>query len=127
MTSWAQHAQNLVGANLSEAGIFGLNGSQWGASSGFKISAPELTAIVNGFSASGGEALRASGIKINGAKYMCLQANDSMILGKIKDGGVTIQKAKTALVIGLYGTGKDPGTANLTIGKFVDWLKNSNM
>ena len=81
--SWQSYVdQNLVGTKkINSAGIFGHDKSTWATSSGFQVSADELEKLFSAFQDASG--IRASGLHINGNKYIALRCDDRSVYGKL--------------------------------------------
>jgi profilin len=123
--SWQAYVDNnLVGAGLQSAAIFGHNGGQWATSAGFAVSAGEAKALIAGFTNPDG--LRASGLTIAGIKYIVLRADDRSIYGKKGAGGVITVKTGQAVLIGTYNENLQPGQAANVVEKLADYLIDSN-
>eukprot|EP01089_Gocevia_fonbrunei_P013204 TRINITY_DN331_c0_g1_i1.p1 TRINITY_DN331_c0_g1~~TRINITY_DN331_c0_g1_i1.p1 ORF type:complete len:135 (-),score=42.21 TRINITY_DN331_c0_g1_i1:41-445(-) len=132
--AWAGYCQNNIcrAGGCTSAGIYGVDGSVWGAHN-LSPSGPEIKTLAGSFSDAGVANLQAKGIHIAGVKYMFLQADitgavkgPATILGKTKTGGCVIQKAKTCIVVGVFDQTGTPGEANKTVSAFTEWLINSN-
>ena len=80
--SWQGYVDtNLVGTGkVTTAAIIGLKGGVWAASPGFNVSPEEQQAIIKGLDDP--TPLQASGVYVNGKKYLTLQANPRSIYGK---------------------------------------------
>ncbi|WKX97815.1 hypothetical protein Q1695_013472 [Nippostrongylus brasiliensis] len=100
--SWADLVNNnLVGSgNVSKAAICGFDGSVWGKSENFKITAEEAAAAGRGFTNKDG--LLGTGLKFEGEKYLVLNADDDRIIGKKGPQGFFIYKTGQAVIIALY-------------------------
>ena len=112
------------GGTLTSAAIVGQDGGVWASSPGFPDVTPEeVDALVAGL-ADGGEAgLAANGLRLAGVKYLMIPGDPgSVIRGKKGPDGVTIKKTATALVVGFYGAGAQPGDANVVIENLGDYL-----
>ncbi|WFD28617.1 profilin, required for normal timing of actin polymerization in response to thermal stress [Malassezia nana] len=80
--SWQGYVDtNLVGTGkVTTAAIIGLKGGVWASSNGFNVSAEEQQSIIRGLDDPA--PLQASGVYVNGKKYLTLQANPRSIYGK---------------------------------------------
>ena len=67
--------------------------------------------------------LRASGILIAGKKFMFLRNDEEMMAGKQGQGGVTIMKASTCILIGTYNQDMSPANSCKEVGKMTDYIK----
>ncbi|KAG2216311.1 hypothetical protein INT45_009693, partial [Circinella minor] len=106
--------------SVSQAAIFGLNGSQWAASPSFQVSANEVQDIIAGFSNS--EKILESGIHIAGTKYLTLRADDRSIYGKKGADGVCLVKTNQAVLIAIYKEGIQPGSCTTVVEGLADYL-----
>ncbi|KAI8086647.1 profilin [Halteromyces radiatus] len=124
--SWQQYVDNnLIGTGqVSEAAIYGLNGTLWAASANFKLSTPEINELIKGFSDS--DAIQASGIHINGIKYLTLRADDRSIYAKKGADGACVVKTNQAILIGVYKEGIQPGSCTKVVEGLADYLIGVN-
>ncbi|KAI7889314.1 profilin [Mucor mucedo] len=121
--SWQSYVDNnLVGTGyVSQAGIYGLNGGGvWAASSGFTVQANEIQEIISGFTKA--DHILASGIHINGTKYLTLSANERSIYGKKGSTGVCIVKTTQAVLVALYDDKIQPGACTKVVESLADYL-----
>ena len=120
--SWQTYVDtNLVGSGaVSQAAIFGHDGSKWAASAGFNVSAQEAKNLAAGFKDASG--LRANGIHLNAVKYLTLRADDRSIYGKKGAAGVITVKTGKAVLIGVYNENTQPGQAASVVEKLADYL-----
>lgn len=117
-------AHHHPGGTLTSAAIVGQDSGVWASSPGFPDVTPdEVDALVAGL-ADGGEAgLAANGLRIGGVKYLMIPGDPGAVLrGKKGPDGVTVKKTATALVVGLYGAGAQPGDATGVIEALGDYL-----
>ena len=69
------------------------------------------------------DSLAAKGMFIGGVKYLVIPGDPGAVLrGKKGAEGVTVKKTETALVVGLYGAGAQPGEANVVVENLGDYL-----
>eukprot|EP00028_Trichosphaerium_sp_Am-I-7-wt_P013206 CAMPEP_0168509726 /NCGR_PEP_ID=MMETSP0405-20121227/972_1 /TAXON_ID=498012 /ORGANISM="Trichosphaerium sp, Strain Am-I-7 wt" /LENGTH=121 /DNA_ID=CAMNT_0008527289 /DNA_START=143 /DNA_END=508 /DNA_ORIENTATION=- len=120
--SWDSYVTNLTTAGCCKAGLYGLNGSKWAASSGLDF---PVKALAGGFASPDG--LRATGLKINGDKYFVLMADGEVIMGKKGQGGFVAAKTNTGVVFGLYDQNCTPGQISKSVTGIADYLKQSNL
>jgi profilin len=115
--SWQQYVDtNLVGSkSVTQAAIFGHDGSKWAASAGFNVTADEAKKLVAGFKDANG--IRASGIFLAGTKYLTLKADDRSIYGKKGATGCVCVKTAKAVLIGVYAENIQPGSAANVVEK----------
>ncbi|KAI9348827.1 profilin [Pilaira anomala] len=121
--SWQAYVDdNLVGTGfVTQAGIYGINGGGlWAASPGFTVQPNEIQEIITGFS--NPDAIRASGIHINGTKYLTLRADDRSIYGKKGATGVCIVKTTQAILVALYDDKIQPGACTKVVEDLADYL-----
>jgi len=113
------------GHHLTSAAIIGLDGNVWAQSDRFpQLSATEVANIVNGFEEN--SVLPQNGLFIGGAKYMVLQGDQGIVIrGKKGQGGTTIRKTVSALVIGIYDDPCTPGECNIAVEKLGEYLHDS--
>jgi profilin len=100
--SWQAYVDtNLVGSGkVSKAAIIGLQGGVWASTAGYTLSSAEEKEIITAFSNPDG--VQASGLRLAGQKFFCLQANaDSIYLKKSADGAV-LAKTKQAILVAEY-------------------------
>ncbi|CCU98971.1 unnamed protein product [Malassezia sympodialis ATCC 42132] len=120
--SWQGYVDtNLVGTGkVTTAAIIGLKGGVWAASPGFNVSPEEQQAIIKGLDDP--TPLQASGVYVNGKKYLTLQANPRSIYGKAAGDGVCIVRTSQAVLIGAYTSPLLPGDANKVVEGLADYL-----
>eukprot|EP01123_Difflugia_compressa_P010734 TRINITY_DN3_c0_g1_i4.p1 TRINITY_DN3_c0_g1~~TRINITY_DN3_c0_g1_i4.p1 ORF type:complete len:127 (-),score=35.88 TRINITY_DN3_c0_g1_i4:130-510(-) len=120
--SWQSYVDtNLVGTGLvSVAAIAGHDGSIWANTAGFNVTADEVKKLLAGFADPG--PLRASGLFINGEKYLVLKADDRSIYGKKGTGGVVTVKTAQSILVGLYNEKIQPGQCANVVEKLADYL-----
>lgn len=132
--SWDSYIDNLLGhtsGHGDKACIIGLDGSKWTTDSpaaAIKISPSEAATIGKAINSGDHTILQASGIVIEGIKYQFLRGDDTVVLGKKKDNGaVTLQKSKTAVVIGHTKEGSSQGNVNKGVGVIAEYLESLGM
>ncbi|KAI8066547.1 profilin [Gongronella butleri] len=120
--SWQQYVDNnLIGTNqVSQAAIYGLDGTKWASSPGFELAANEVTELLNGFSNS--DAIQATGIHLSGVKYLTLRADDRSIYAKKGADGACAVKTGQAILIGVYKEGIQPGSCTKVVEGLADYL-----
>jgi profilin len=126
--SWQQYVDDHLmvelphGGTLLSAAIVGHDGGVWASSPGFPDVTPEeVDALMAGLADAGPLAMK--GMFIGGAKYMVIPGDPGAVLrGKKGAEGVTVKKTETALVVGLYGAGAQPGEANVVVENLGDYL-----
>ncbi|KAI0218681.1 Profilin [Lamellibrachia satsuma] len=123
--SWDPFRDNLVASgHVTKAALCGLDGSVWTQTPGMDLKQPEVVTLVNGLSDS--SVLTANGIHLGGQKYIYLRSDDTQIQGRKGDGGCSIAKANTCLVIAIYGEGVHPGNCRSAVEKMRDYLMGQN-
>jgi len=132
--SWDGYIDNLIGhsaGNTDKACIIGLDGSCWTTAAhakSLKPTAAEINTIANAFKTTNYTTLQANGILLEGVKYQFLRSDDTMALGKKKDlGAITLQKSKTAIVIGHTKEGGQQGGTNKAVGVIAEYLESLGM
>lgn len=132
--SWDSYIDNLIGHtvdNCDKACIIGLDGSKWTTDAhakSIKISGAEAATIGRVFQSGDFSPLQASGIMMEGLKYQFLRGEENLILGKKKDNGaITMQKTKTAIVIGHTKEGGAAGNTNKGVAVIADYLESLGM
>ncbi|KAI9317459.1 profilin [Dichotomocladium elegans] len=120
--SWQTYVDNnLVGTGfVSQAAIYGTNGSKWATSPGFELSATEVNEIITGFS--NADSVRGAGVHMNGDKYYVLRADERSIYGKKQSDGCCIVKTNQAILIGIYKEGVQPGQCTKVVENLADYL-----
>jgi hypothetical protein len=97
----------------------GLDGTAW--TGGLALTKVEGAALVAGFEDPSG--LRSRGIVVAGTKFMFIQQNAEMIIGKLGQGGITIFKTGQALIMGTYNYDMSPALSVKEVGKMADFLR----
>lgn len=132
--SWDSYIDNLIGHSASacdKACIIGLDGSKWTTdahASAIKITAQEALTI-GGAMKSNMTQFQTGGIVVETVKYQFLRSvDDTIALGKKKDlGAITIQKSKTAVVIGHTKEGGSQGNTNKAVAVIAEYLESLGM
>jgi len=134
--SWDSYIDNLMGQtkdNCDRVCIIGLDGgAAWTSAHGGLGIIPqgnEAVNIANVLKTWNLDCFRASGIYLEGKKYMFLRdQDDNLVLGKLKDNGaITIEKTNTAIVIAHTKEGGNQGDTNTGVKFITDYLKSMNM
>lgn len=132
--SWDGYVQHMLvelpqGGTLSGCAILGQDGGLWAQSEGFPAVTPEQVAgWMAGFASmeDKGHAgdLGSSGIVLGEIKYQVVPSpGDATVLrGKSKEGGCTIKKTNTALVVGTYEQPVRPGDCNVMVENMGEYL-----
>nr|P18322.3 RecName: Full=Profilin-P [Physarum polycephalum] len=119
--SWQTYVdEQLVGTGqLDGAIIIGLDGNSW-ASKNLTLKAGEGQAIAALFKTPAN--VFASGITINGIKYMGIKGDSRSIYGKKGATGVATVITGQCILIGYYNEKQQPGNAALVVEKLADYL-----
>ena len=125
--SWNGYIDTLLASQVvSEAAIFGKDGSQWAASPGLNITPQEMQVINACFKNGKADPLQAGGVKLAGKKYMFLTMTpDNIIFKKSSNGGGSIGASAQAVVVALYKEGMQPGACNTKVMGMIDYLKGA--
>ncbi|KAF8453622.1 profilin [Terfezia claveryi] len=121
--SWQVYVDRslIATGKIDKAAIFSAAGdSVWAVSTGFAAKPEEIKHIANGFVDSG--PLYASGVHVNGEKYICIKADDRSIYGKLNKQGICCVKTKQAILVAHYPENVQPGEATTTVEKLADYL-----
>ena len=111
------------GGQLSAAAVVGLDGGVWAQSDEFPaISQDEVEKIAKGFDDQA--TLAQKGLFIGGIKYLVVAGEEGAVVRGRKNpaGGVTIKKTASAMVIGIYTEGVQPGDVNMVVENLGDYL-----
>ena len=111
------------GGQLTHAAIVGLDGGVWAQSESFpSITPDEVEKIAKGFDDQA--TLAQQGLKIGGTKYMVVAGEEGAVIRgrKTPAGGATIKKTASAMVIGIYTEGVQPGDVNMVVENLGDYL-----
>ncbi|CAK9869971.1 unnamed protein product [Sphagnum jensenii] len=110
------------GNTLTAAAIVGQDGLVWAQSGGFpEVTQTEIANIVEGFEDN--STLPQHGLFLGGTKYMVIQGDPGAVIrGKKGQGGVTVKKTNSALVIGIYNEPITPGECNIVVERLGDYL-----
>lgn len=132
--SWDSYIDNLIGhatGHCDKACIIGLDGSKWttdGHVKSIKLTAAEASTIGRCMASSDFTPFQASGIYVEGLKYQFLRGDENLALAKKKDNGaLTLQKSKTAVVIGHTQEGSSQGNVNKAVAVIAEYLESLNM
>ncbi|CAG8468655.1 9925_t:CDS:2 [Paraglomus brasilianum] len=121
--SWQGYVDNnLLGTGkISDAAIYGHDGSAWATSPGFSVKPVEFRALFDGFK-DDNSPLFGSGIRVNAVKYFTLKADARSCYGKLGDDGIIAVKTNQAILIGTYKDPIKPGPATLVVENLADYL-----
>lgn len=138
--SWDGYIDNLIAQTKDASGtahgdracIIGLDGgASWttaAPANAFKLQGSEGPNIARAMKSDDFTSFQASGIYAEGVKYQFLRVMDGVVLAKKKDhGAITIQKSKTAVVIGHTSEGSQQGNVNKGVGVIAEYLESLNM
>jgi len=125
-TGWMAYIdKQLLGTKcVTQAGIYGLDGSRWACSPGFNAVADEVKKLAAAFKDASD--IRAGGIYLNGQKYFALRCDDCSVYGKQGTGGCICVKTAKAVIVGIYDENIQPGQAATAVEKLGDYLKSLN-
>lgn len=132
--SWDSYIDNLIGhtaGNCDKACIIGLDGSLWTSHAppnALKLAEKEAVNIGKSMRECNFAPFQASGIHAESIKYQFLREDEGVVLGKKKDhGAITIQKSKTAVVIGHTKEGGQQGNVNKGVAVIAEYLESLGM
>ncbi|KAI0260756.1 profilin [Gloeopeniophorella convolvens] len=120
--SWQAYVDNnLVGSGrVQKAAIIGLQGGVWAASTGYSLSPEEQKAILQLHTHL--DQTQASGFRLAGQKFFCLQGNDRSIYGKKQADGAVIVKTKQAILVAEYVAPTQAAEATVVVEGLADYL-----
>jgi len=123
--SWEAYLTKLTSAIKCNAGLYGLDGTQWAGHANLSLPADEVKYIISGFANPG--QLFASSPKVNGVKYMTMKADDNSIILKHGIDGVVCKKSKRTVTICKFSESNvTPAQANIATSNFADLMKSIN-
>lgn len=138
--SWDSYLDNLVWqsndssgmAHCDRAAIISLDGgSSWTTSihpHSIQLKPAEGEKIAQMMKSGDFSSAQANGIVLEGVKYQFLREDDNVVLAKKKDyGAITIQKSKSAVVIGHTREGGQQGNTNKAVSVIADYLESVGM
>lgn len=129
--SWQEYVDDHLlvelpsGGTLTAGAIIGQDGGVWAQNDEFpNIEQAEVDKIVAGFKDS--TPLATKGIFVGGEKYMMIRGDEGAVIrGRGKENksrGLTIKKTVSAMVVGIYDEGVQPGDCNTVVEKLGDYL-----
>jgi profilin len=129
--SWQAYVDtSLVGSgNIDKALICDVDGTtNWAASPGFTLSDEERAAIAKSFNdKSEPKKVISEGVKINGVKYMTIEASEDGFKAKKGKEGVVAFKTGQAVIIAHHDENVQTPNAFNTVVELGDYLKKHNM
>jgi len=138
--SWDSYLDNLCEqsndstgkAHCNKAAIISLDGgASWTSPNhpnGLQLSRTEGEKIASMMKSGDFSSAQANGIVLEGVKYLFLREDGKVAFAKKKDqGAITIQKSKTAVVIGHTAEGCQQGNTNKAVGVIADYLESIGM
>ncbi|MBE8994031.1 profilin [Microcystis aeruginosa] len=123
----AQSNDSTGKAHCDKAAIISLDGGAALTSPnhphGIQLSPSEGQKIARMMKSSDFSSSQANGILLEGVKYLFLREDGNVALAKRKGhGAITIQKSKSAVVIGHTAEGYQQGNTNKAVGIIADYL-----
>ena len=118
---------NTGGLKLDHAAIIGKDGLVWAKDDDFPdVTDEQIQNIVKGFDDS--DSLAQAGLKLGDKKFLVVQGDPGQVIrGKQGDSGVCVKQTLTAMVIGIYGKGVQPGDCNVLVEGLGDYLKDMDV
>ena len=128
---WDTYLQDLMeelphGGTLNAAGILSQqDGTLWAQSPTFPVVQPEqVAALLHAFNSYEHQGhvgdLGSTGMAIGNEKFQLVRCDSSVLRGKGRDGGCTVKRTLTALVVGMYK--QPPGPAGQDCNMVVEKL-----
>jgi len=138
--SWDSYLDNLCvqsndatgKAHCDKAAIISLDGgAAWTSPNhprGIQLSLAEGQKIAQMMKSGDFSSAQANGIVLEGVKYQFLREDGKVAFAKKKNhGAITIQKSKSAVVIGHTAEGCQQGNTNKAVGVIADYLESVGM
>lgn len=138
--SWDSYLDNLCAQSndstgkphCDKAAIISLDGgASWTSPNhphGIQLTPAEGQKIASMMKSGDFSAAQANGIVVEGVKYQFLREDGKVAFAKKKDqGAITIQKSKSAVVIGHTAEGCQQGYTNKAVGVIADYLESVGM
>ncbi|KAF9208342.1 hypothetical protein BGZ59_010702 [Podila verticillata] len=121
--SWQSYVDtNLVATGkVSKASIVGFDASTWATSAGFTVTKAESEALVKAF-ANSGDAF-ASGLYIEGKKFVVLNADDKLIRARQGATGIICAKTNGCVLIGYYNENVQAGDCSVIVENLAEYLR----
>ncbi|KAF9028205.1 profilin, required for normal timing of actin polymerization in response to thermal stress [Haplosporangium bisporale] len=121
--SWQEYVdKNMVlTGKVSKASIFGHDGSLWATSSGFQVGEEEAKKLVAAFTNSG-DAF-ASGLYVEGKKFVVLNADDKLIRARQGATGIICAKTSQCVLIGYYNENIQAGDCSVVVENLAEYLR----
>lgn len=137
--SWDGYIDSLIGhgqGHIDSAVIIGLDGNPWtgvtdNAEKNLKPAPGEGQTIANCLKTKNYDAMRASGVRVAGKKYMFLRADEETDTvyakgtGAYKDEALCVQKTNQACIIAHCPGGKQSGNCNKAVDTIATYLKST--
>jgi profilin len=138
--SWDSYLDNLVAqsndstgkAHCDKAAIISLDGgASWTTPNhphGIQLTLAEGQKIAQMMKSGDFSSAQANGIVLGGVKYQFLREDGKVAFAKKKDcGAITIQKSKSAVVIGHTSEGSQQGNTNKAVNLIAEYLESVGM
>ncbi len=123
MSGWDPHLQRLLSSAKCQAGLYGMDGTQWAGVHSLPLPSEEVKYIIGGFASSA--TLFASGPKVNGVKYFATRADGELIVLKHGTDGLVASKSKQAITFCKFSEEDiTPAMAVIRTTSFADYLKS---
>ncbi|KAF9382422.1 hypothetical protein CPB97_007159 [Podila verticillata] len=121
--SWQSYVNdNMVGTGkVSKASIVGLDASLWATTPDFQVGGEEAKKVVDAF-ANSSDAF-ASGLYIEGKKFVVLNADDKVVRARQGATGVILAKTTKCVLIGYYNENVQAGDCSVIVENLADYLR----
>jgi len=117
MSGWDQYVTNLTSQGVTQAGIFGADGSRWAASPNFPTINNLREELPRAFSS------QPVGILVNGEKYIFIRNQGNFVVFRKGADGMVIMKLNQAYIISI-GVNQKPEMLVGATNKIGEYLKN---
>lgn len=106
--------------HMTSCGIFGLDGSTWGASAGFPINTESIRQIVASISDA---SKMSNGLNVGADRYILVR-NDPNVSIMLKKGpnGIVAYKSSQSVIVAMHDASVKPEIALTDIGRVIDYL-----
>jgi profilin len=119
--SWQGYVDNLMATkHMTACGIFGLDGVQWGASTGYPLTTDNVKSVIAGIADS---SKLQNGLNVGADRYILVRADPGVsIILKKGANGVVAYKSTQSIIVAVHDDKTKAEIVLTDIGRVIDYL-----